>query len=160
MSKPRDLRQRDLLRPPLDEVIDLDHALVRLGKAVDWNLVERQFGLACRPGSGQPPLPTRLVAGLLMLKHLYDLSDDALCVRWLENPYFQHFCGEESFCHRMPLDRTSLTKWRRRLGEPMLTALIEGQLSAARKRVPSQCGNGARGFRRRHDSRADAVASS
>jgi IS5 family transposase len=46
---------------------------------------------------GQPPLPTRLLAGLAILKHTYDLSDEALCDRWVENPYVQYFCGEEFF---------------------------------------------------------------
>jgi hypothetical protein len=50
---------------------------------------------------GQPPLPTRLMAGLAILKHTYDLSDDALCDRWVENPYFQYFCGEEFFQHAL-----------------------------------------------------------
>jgi hypothetical protein len=43
---------------------------------------------------GVPPLPTRLVAGLFILKHMHNLSDQALCERWVENPYFQYFCGE------------------------------------------------------------------
>jgi hypothetical protein len=48
------------------------------------------------------PLPTRLVAGLLILKHMHDLSDEALCDRWVENPYFQYFCGEVVFQHAAP----------------------------------------------------------
>jgi IS5 family transposase len=55
--------------------------------------------------------------GLLILKHSYDLSDEALCERWLENPYFQCFCGEEFFQHRLVFDRSSLTRWRQRMGE-------------------------------------------
>ena len=71
---------------------------------------------------GRPPSPTRLVAGLLDPEaHAQPvgcrLSDVALCARWLENPYYQFFCGELSFCHRLPFDRSSLTHWRRRLGE-------------------------------------------
>jgi hypothetical protein len=49
------------------------------------------------------------MAGLAILRHTYDLSDEALCDRWVENPYFQYFCGEEFFQHRLPLDRSSLT---------------------------------------------------
>ncbi len=54
-----------------------------------------------------PPLPTQLIAGLALLEHMYDLSDEALCDRWIENPYFQFFCGEEFFQHRLPFDRCS-----------------------------------------------------
>ena len=57
-------------------------------------------------GPGQPPLPTRLVAGLFILKHMHNLSDEALCDRWVENPYFQYFCGEVVFRHELPFDRS------------------------------------------------------
>ena len=82
---------------------------------------------------GQPPLPTRLVAGLFILKHMHDLSDEVLCARWLENPYYQFFCGELSFCHKLPFDRSSLTHWRQRLGEEQLVALLQESLSVAHK---------------------------
>ena len=65
------------------------------------------------------------LAGLALLKHMYDLSDEALCDRWIENPYFQFFRGEEFFQHRLPFDRSSLTRWRQRIGEAKLTALIQ-----------------------------------
>lgn len=133
MSKPRDDRQKDLLRPPLDRIIDLEHPLARLAREIDWDFLDRRFRSVCRAGPGQPPLPTRLVAGLLILKHTHDLSDEALCARWLENPYYQYFCGEESFQHRLPFERSSLTRWRQRLGEAQLSALIQESLSVAHK---------------------------
>ena len=118
MAKPRDYRQKDLLRPALEEIIDLGHPLVRLA-------VRDRLGVSrpavcrtvCTAGAGQPRLPTRLVAGLLILEHMHGLVDEALCARWLENPYYQFFCGELSFCHQLPFDRSSLTRWRQRLGE-------------------------------------------
>jgi len=133
MGKPRDERQKDLLRPPLDEIIDLSHPLARLAREIDWGFLDGRFRSVCRAGPGQPPLPTRLVAGLLILKHLHDLSDEVLCARWLENPYYQFFCGEESFQHRLPFERSSLTRWRQRLGEAQLTALLQESLSVAHK---------------------------
>ena len=63
MSRPRDDRQDDLFRPPLEQIIDLRHPLVRLSREIDWDFVGRRFGAVCRSGRGQPPLPTRLVAG-------------------------------------------------------------------------------------------------
>jgi IS5 family transposase len=133
MGKPRDERQKDLLRPALDEIIDLSHPLARLAREIDWGFLDGRFRSVCRAGPGQPPLPTRLVAGLLILKHLHDLSDEVLCARWLENPYYQFFCGEESFQHRLPFERSSLTRWRQRLGEAQLTALLQESLSVAHK---------------------------
>jgi IS5 family transposase len=71
------------------------------------------------------------MAGLALLKHMYDLSDEALCDRWIENPYFQFFCAEEFFQHRLPFDRSSLTRWRQRMGEAKLIALIQESLAVA-----------------------------
>ena len=133
MAKPRDDRQKDLLRPALEDIIDLGHPLVRLAREIDWGFLDKRFASVCTPGAGQPPLPTRLVAGLLILKHMHDLSDEVLCARWVENPYYQFFCGELSFCHELPFDRSSLTHWRRRLGEAQLVALIQESLSVAHK---------------------------
>jgi len=64
---------------------------------------------------------------------MHDLSDEVLCARWLENPYYQFFCGELSFCHQLPFDRSSLTHWRQRLGEEQLVALLQESLSVAHK---------------------------
>src|SRR5437868_2600372 len=71
------------------------------------------------------------MAGLAILKHTYDLSDEALCDRWVENPYFQHFCGEEFFQHVLVFDRSSLTRWRQRMGEEKLQALLQESLAVA-----------------------------
>ncbi len=133
VAKPRDDRQRDLLRPGLEEIIDLGHPLVRLGQEIDWGFLDRRFSSVCAAGDGRPPLPTRLVAGLFILKHTHNLSDEVLCARWLENPYYQFFCGELSFCHRLPFDRSSLTHWRQRLGEDELAALVQESLAVAHK---------------------------
>ncbi len=81
---------------------------------IGWRFLDGRFASVCMAGAGQPPLPTRLVAGLFILKHMHDLSDEVLCARWLENPYYQFFCGELSFCHQLPFDRSSMTHWRQR----------------------------------------------
>jgi len=133
VARPRDDRQKDLLRPALEEIIDLGHPLVRLAREIDWGFLDQRFANVCAPGPGQPGLPTRLVAGLFILKHMHNLSDEVLCARWLENPYYQFFCGELSFCHQLPFDRSSLTHWRQRLGEDQLVALIQESLSVAHK---------------------------
>src|SRR6201982_2236261 len=133
MSNPRDDRQKDLLLPALDQIIDMGHPLVRLAALIDWRFLDDRFGSVCQTGPGQPGLPTRLVAGLFILKHMHNLSDEVLCARWLENPYYQFFCGELSFCHRLLFDRSSLTHWRQRLGEEKLVALLQESLSVAHK---------------------------
>src|ERR1700719_852206 len=94
-------------------------------------LLEEKFCLFYRGGAGQPPLPTRLMAGLAILKHTYNLSDEVVCELWIENPYYQYFCGEEFFQHRLPLDRSSMTNWRNRMGEERLQTLLQESLAAA-----------------------------
>ena len=134
--RPRERREtgsEDLFRSRLDQIIDLDHALARLARTIDWRFLEERFGAVYTEGPGQPPLPTRLMAGLAILKHTFDLSDEALCERWVENPYFQYFCGEEFFQHRLIFERSSLTRWRQRMGEDRLAALIQESLSVAAK---------------------------
>ena len=127
----RDGGQRDLFRARLDQIVDMGHPLAKLGKTIDWGFLEQRFGAVYPDVPGRPPLPTRLMAGLAILKHMHDLSDEALCDRWLENPYFQLFCGEEFFAHQLPFDRSSLTRWRQRMGEEKLAALVQESLSVA-----------------------------
>ena len=121
------------MRPALEEVIDLGHPLVRLAQQIDGGFLDRRFSSVCKPGDGRSPLPTRLVAGLLILEPVHSLSDEVLCACWLENPYYQFFCGELSVCHRVPFDCSSLTHWRQRLGEEQLAALLQESLSVAHK---------------------------
>jgi transposase, IS5 family len=127
----RESGQADLFRARLDAIVDPEHALVRLARMIDWAFLAARFGEVYDDDPGRPPLPTRLMAGLSILKHLHDLSDEALCDRWLENPYFQLFCGEEFFAHKLPFERSSLTRWRQRMGPERLMALLQESLSVA-----------------------------
>jgi IS5 family transposase len=109
----------------------MSHPLVRLAKAINCRFLEERFGAVYTDGAGRPPLPTRLMAGLAILKHTYNLSDEAVCALWIENPYYQYFCGEEFFQHELPLDRSSMTNWRNRMGEERLQALLQESLAVA-----------------------------
>jgi transposase, IS5 family len=132
--RPRERREsgeQDLFRSRLDQIIDTEHALVKLARTIDWGFLEEKLGAVYNDGAGQPPLPIRLMAGLAILKHTYNLSDEAVCELWIENPYYQYFCGEEFFQHRLPLDRSSMTRWRNRMGEEWLQALLQESLAVA-----------------------------
>ena len=145
--KPRERREtgeQDLFRSRLDQIIDMRHALVKLARTIDWAFLEGRFGAVYVDGPGQPPLPTRLMAGLAILKHTYDVSDEVLCERWVENPYFQYFCGEEFFQHELPFERSSLTRWRQRMGEERLQALLQESLAVAVKTEAMKPGDLAR----------------
>ena len=115
----------------LGQIADMDHPLAKLAAAIGWGLLEERFGAIYSDGPGQPPLPTRLMAGLSILKHMHDLSDEVLCERWIENPYYRLFCGEEFFRHKLVFDRSSLTRWRQRMGEERLVPLIQESLAVA-----------------------------
>jgi len=82
---------------------------------------------------GRPGLPTRLMAGLHLLKHAKGLSDEQVCAQWVENPYSQAFCGESWFRHRLPLDRSSMTRWRHRVGLERLEAVLAETIAAAKR---------------------------
>jgi transposase, IS5 family len=130
--------QQDLLRSRLDQIVALAHPLAKLGRSIDWSFLEQRLGAVYTDGPGRPPLPTRLMAGLAILKHMHNLSDEVLCERWLENPYYQLLCGEEFFCHKLPFDRSSMTRWRQRMGEEKLGALLQESLH------PQRCGQAGR----------------
>jgi transposase, IS5 family len=105
--RPREQREtgeRDLFGSGLDQIIDMSRPLVVLVRAVDWSFLEGRFAEVCTDDSGHPALPTRLIAGLSILMHTYDLSDEVPCECWVENPCYQYFCGEEFFQHRLAFD--------------------------------------------------------
>ena len=134
--RPRERRetgQSDLFKARLDQIIDMRHPRVLLAQQIDWRFFERGFGAVYSDGPGSPPLPTRLMVALHILKYSENLSDERLCEIWAENPYFQYFCGEEFFQQTLPFDRSSLTRWRQRMGEERLNALIQESLAVAAK---------------------------
>ena len=88
----RETGQQDLFKARLDQTIDMSHPRVRLAQQIEWKFFERKFGAVYSDGPGSPPLPTRLMVALHILKYSENLSDERLCQSWLENPYFQYFC--------------------------------------------------------------------
>ena len=124
--------QEDLFRARLENLVDLRHALVRLAGLIEWGRFEAEFGALYTDG-GRPGLPTRLMVGLELLKHMDGLSDEAVCARYLDSPYVQLFCGEVFFRHALPLDRSSMTRWRQRIGAERLGLLLAETLAAAQR---------------------------
>jgi IS5 family transposase len=131
--KSRAPEQDDLLRPRLTDMIDMRHELVRLEALIDWEFFEQEWAGFFPSHTGRPATSPRLVAGLLYLQHAYGLSDEAVVARWVENPYFQRFCGETFFQHRPPIDPSSLTRWRGRIGEEGVEWLLTKTIEAGRE---------------------------
>lgn len=100
-----------------------NHPLIVLSTAIDWTSLEEAFApLYSNKGRGAKPI--RLMSGLLMLKQLYDLSDESIVEQWLMNPYYQKFCGEVSFQTSPPCHSTDLVYFRQRLGKEGIEKLF------------------------------------
>ena len=132
MSQPRDDRQDDLFRPALEDIINLRHPLVRLAAEIDWGFLAGRFGSVCRAGPGQPPLPTRLVAGLFILSTCTILQRDAVRPVGGE-PVFSVLLRRSGVTPRGAVRSLSLTRWRQRLGEEQIAALLQESLSVAHR---------------------------
>jgi len=114
----------DLFRARLDQIINLKHELAQLAGRIDWEWIDREIA-PLYSEKGRPGIETRFVIGLLLLKHVYGLSDEGVCERWIHDPYFQHFTGEEFFQHVFPHERSDLSHWRKRLGDKLELLLAE-----------------------------------
>ena len=98
---------RDLFLQPLAELINLKHPLVKLTELIDWSVFETRWATFFPSRTGRPASSPRLIAGLLYLQHTFACSDADLISTWVENPYWQHFCGETYFQHEPPIDPSS-----------------------------------------------------
>ena len=115
-ENPEQTGQEDLFRARLASIIDMKHELVKLAALIDWGGVAKDLaGFYCAD-NGRPGGSIRLMAGLCFLKDLKGLSDEEVCAAWRENAYFQYFCGEEYFQHRLPVEPPSLSIFRKRIG--------------------------------------------
>ena len=121
--------QRELFQVELKQLINLHHPLVQLGMRIDWASFELALGATYHPTHGAPGISTRLMVALHYLKYQHDLSDENVVAHWVENPYWQHFSGQQFFQHQLPIEASSMTRWRKRLGEAgaeqMLRSTIE-----------------------------------
>jgi IS5 family transposase len=132
-AKKRDQSQEELFKSRLDQMLDPRHPLFRLSSAIDWEYFEEEFGCYYTEERGRPGKPIRLLVGLHYLKNAYDESDESCVERFLENPYWQYFCGYEYFQHEFPLEPTTLVKWRQRIGEVGMETLLYQTVATAQK---------------------------
>jgi transposase, IS5 family len=122
----------DLFRSRLDNIINLRHELVKLASSIDWDFLNAKVG-EFYAAEGRPGISARLMVGLHSLKHMYNLSDEAACERWVHDPYCQYFCGELYFQHHFPIERSSMTHFRKRVGEEFCITLLQESLNTAHK---------------------------
>lgn len=129
-KSPVDTPTDDLFRSRLDQIINMQHELVLLADRIDWQHLDAKLE-PFYAQTGRPAIASRLMIGLHLLKQIHQLSDEAICEQWVVNPYFQYFCGETYFQHRFPIQRSSMTHWRQRVGERFCQELLQESLRIA-----------------------------
>lgn len=117
-------RHDDLFRARLDQIINMKHELVVLADKIDWAWLDAELA-DCFSDKGRPAEPVRFMIGMFMLKHTYGLSDEQLWERWVHDPYFQYFTGEEFFRHELRHERSGMSHWRKRIGGRLDKLLAE-----------------------------------
>ena len=122
--------QQDLFRSELENMINPRHSLVKLSKAVNWEELDKKFGVTFCENNGRPGIPTRLMTALHYLKFIHNLSDEAVIKGWIENPYWQYFSGMKHFEHELPCNPSSMTRWRKRIGEAGAEELLKKTIEA------------------------------
>ena len=123
--------QLDLFRAQFEQILNPQHPLIILAGKIDWGRFERAFDDCYSPDMGAPGKAIRLMVGLHYLKHTFNESDESLLERWVENPYWQAFCGFETMQHEVPIHPTSMTKWRQRVGAEKLLELLQETIALA-----------------------------
>src|SRR5690349_19775304 len=129
-SKAKPSRRQDF---PLLEHLNRSHPLIVLAGLINWDAIHQVAVEAMGSRHRRPPLPPRLIAGLLYLQHTFDLSDEEVVWGWVENPYWQVFTGETYLQTEPPIDPSSLSRWRKRLGEAGVEELLAQSIEAAKR---------------------------
>lgn len=123
--------QCELFGAQLSELLNPKHPLYVLAERIDWSQFDAAIDACYAEDIGRPGVNTRLMVGLVYLKHAFDESDESLVARWVENPYWQFFCGRQYMQHELPIDPSSLSKWRKRVGVERLEKLLEATIKTA-----------------------------
>lgn len=131
--KPLNQDESSLFRARLSEQLNPSHELLKLAQEIPWGVLEEEFMPLFSEGLSRPPLPVRLIAGLLILQHLFNRSDERVVVEWVENPYWQAFCGYDFLQWQFPSHPTSLTRWRNRIGPKGLEKILKLSIQVALK---------------------------
>lgn len=122
--------QADLFKVELRRLVDPKHGLVRLTNQINWQAFDEKFE-SFFAGEGRPAIETRLMVSLHYLKYLHDLSDEDTVAVWVENPYWQYISGRQYFEHSLPIDPSSMTRWRQRIGKEGAEELLRQTLETA-----------------------------
>jgi len=128
-TQPRDAFE--LFQSHFDQLLNPSHELILLATKINWHSMEAAFVDTYCPDIGAPAKAIRLMVGLHYLKYAFNESDESVVDRWVENPYWQYFCGYTHMQHECPIHPTSMTKWRNRVGADRLEKLLAETIDLA-----------------------------
>jgi len=131
------VNQRDFFRTRLEDLINPNHELALLAKAIDWKYFEDEFR-AYYSDKGAPSVPVRTMVGCLLLKHLYNLGDEKIPEYWVRDVYFQYFCGGVFFEHKFPFNPSDFAHFRKRVGEDGIAKIFAYSIKLHGAEVPKQ----------------------
>jgi transposase, IS5 family len=126
MKSEKTSSQLQFLAPSLREMLDPKNPLYRLSETIDWTGIEAELS-PLYADFGRPAKPIRLMVGLNLLKHMFNLGDETVIKAWVENPYYQFFTGETVFQWKPPVAPSDMVYFRKRIG----TAGLERILAAS-----------------------------
>lgn len=117
----------------LEDILDKKNGLYQLANRLNWDFLTNELGPYYAEGPGRPGIPVRVIVGLHYLKYLENESDESVVQKFCENPYWQYFCGMETFQHRLPCHPTTLVKWRKKIGEKGVEKLLSHTIDTAKR---------------------------
>jgi len=126
--------QLNLFRPILKQIIDPNHELVILADKFPWSELEKEFS-NLYSHTGSPAKPIRLMVGLLLLKQMFNYGDETIVQAWVQNPYYQYFCGESEFQWKFPCDPSDLVHFRNRIGKQGVEKIFSCSVKIQGKRT-------------------------
>jgi len=131
MTPKKHFETPDMFRSRLDQILDHNHPLFKLANQIDWSIFEKEYGATYVAHTGRPGIPIRIMVALHYLKYTFNLSDERTIITFIENPYWQYFCGFEYFQHEYPTDPSNMTRFRKRAGDQSIEKLLEGLINTA-----------------------------
>lgn len=129
--KPQPADTFELFQAHFSQILNPAHPLIRLADQIDWPSFEVAFADCYSEDLGAPGKAARLMVGMHYLKYTFDESDESVVDRWVENPYWQYFCGFTHMQHEAPIDPSSLSRWRKRVGAERLERLLKETIDLA-----------------------------
>lgn len=101
---------------PYSGEIDLENRWVKMAEILPWDELEASYRRYFDESKQSTIKKCRLITGLLVGQMIVEMSDREIVGYFHENPYFQYFCGQDTFVSKRIIHPSVLSKRRKRLG--------------------------------------------